>query len=77
MPKITMESRKRWEEVIYAIKLHFHAQYGELGDIIPDFLTVGATMNYRADLVTSGTLYTPYATAHPYNLAPGGWFHQQ
>ena len=37
MPEITMESSKIWEEVIYAVKLHFQAQYGELGDIIPDF----------------------------------------
>ena len=50
MPEITMDSSKRWAEVTYAIKLHLHAQYGELGDIIPDTLAVGATMSYRADL---------------------------
>jgi hypothetical protein len=42
MPKITMDSSKRWGDVLYAIKLQ---PVERLDDIIPDSLTVGAIAN--------------------------------
>jgi hypothetical protein len=75
MPEITMESSKRSGEVLYAIKLHFHAQYGELGDIILDSLTVGATPQYRPDRETNATKFTPEKLKA--NLEAGGILKEQ
>jgi hypothetical protein len=75
MPEITMDSSKRWGEVIYAIKLYFHAQYGELGDIIPDTLTVGAVPAYRPDLETDGRRFT--VAKLKADLAEGGILKEQ
>ena len=75
MPEITMDSSKRWAEVLYAIKLHFHSQYGELGDIIPDSLTVGAVPQYRADRETDAKKFTPEKLKA--NLEAGGILKEQ
>ena len=75
MPEITMDSSKRWGEVIYAIKLYFHAQYGELGDIIPDAFTLGATAEYREDLVTDSRKFT--LARLKTDLAEGGILKEQ
>ena len=58
MPEITMESSKRWGEVSYAIKLHLHDKYGELGDIIPDPVAVGAIPEYRPNHKVDETKFT-------------------
>ena len=75
MPEINMESSKRWGEVMYAIKLYFHAQFGELGDIIPDTLTVGAIPAYRADLEVDAAKFTPAKLKA--NLEAGGILKEQ
>jgi hypothetical protein len=75
MPEIMMESSKRWGEVIYAIKLHFHEKFGALGDIIPDPVTVGAIPGYRPDFEVDATKFT--AAKLKANLEAGGILKEQ